>query len=190
MAASADAPLLAQALTPAAFAPFGSVIAPPAGAVAGAAGGAVGAAAGQAINAGTTQRYELVPHLDLQRAGGRGVLALYRSQARSFPLQLQAMERHALGMQAFLPLHGQRFVVVVAAAGDTCPATALQAFVTDGTQGVLLAAGTWHHPLLALDGGDYLVLERRAATVDCDVLPLAPSVLLSLAAAPPASIRA
>jgi ureidoglycolate lyase len=168
---AAEATLLAQPLTAAGFAPFGTVNAPPAD-----------ASGGQAINADTTQRFELVAPLDLQRAGGHGVLALYRSQPRSVPMQLLEMERHSLGMQMFMPLHGQRFVVVVAAPGDTCPATALQAFVTDGSQGVLLAAGTWHHPLLALDGGDYLVLERRSAVVDCEVLPLPAPVLLMLAA--------
>jgi ureidoglycolate lyase len=37
------------------------------------------------------------------------------------------------------------------------------------------AAGTWHHPLIALDsGGDFLVVDRRApsAADDCDEHPL------------------
>jgi ureidoglycolate lyase len=163
--------LLAQPLTASAFEAFGSVIEPPAA-----------AHGGQAINAGTTARFELVPQLDLVRDGGRAVLALYRSQPRSFPLRLLELERHALGAQAFVPLHGQRFVLVVAPAGDALEPDAVQAFVTDGTQGVLLHAGTWHHPLLALDGGDYLVLERRGTAVDCDVLPLPAPLLLALRA--------
>ena len=163
--------LLPQPLTAAAFAPFGTIIEPPA-----ASRGA------QPINAGTSARFEVVPELDLVRAGGRAVLALYRSQPRRFPLPLLELERHALGAQAFMPLRSQRFVVVVAPAGDAFTPGAVQAFVTNGTQGVLLHAGTWHHPLLAVDGGDYLVLERRAAAPDCELLPLSVPLLLALGA--------
>lgn len=82
----------------------------------------------------------------------RAMLAVFRSTARNFPLQLVEMERHALGSQTFIPLGMHRFVVVVAAAGSACSAGALQAFVTNGQQGVLLAPGTWHHALLAVEG--------------------------------------
>ncbi|WP_338138203.1 ureidoglycolate lyase [Comamonas aquatica] len=33
----------------------------------------------------------------------------------------------------------------------------------------MLAPGTWHHALLAVEGGDFVVIERRAAQVDCDI---------------------
>jgi ureidoglycolate lyase len=168
---AAEPMLVPRPLTPGAFSAFGTVVEAPGD-----------AGSGQAINAGTTQRFELLQHLDLTRHNGRGVLALYRSQPRAFPLHLRELERHALGMQAFVPLQGQRFVVVVAPAGDTLAADAVQAFVTNGRQGVVLNAGTWHHPLLALDGGDYLVLERRGDTVDCEVLPLPTPLLLALRA--------
>ena len=74
-------------------------------------------------------------------------------------------------------------VLVVAAAGVPAEALGehLQAFVSNGTQGVLLAPGTWHHGLLALDAGDYLVLERRGDAVDGDMADLASPVRLAWA---------
>jgi ureidoglycolate lyase len=92
------------------------------------------------------------------------------------------MERHALGSQTFVPMGGQRrFVIVVARAGAAPSANALTAFVTDGRQGVMLAPGTWHHALLAVDAGDFVVVERVAATVDCDVSEVNPTVSVTWA---------
>ena len=47
-------------------------------------------------------------------------------------------------------------------------------------QGVVLAPGTWHHALLAVEGGDFAVVERRAAQVDCDVCGVDPALTVAL----------
>ncbi|MEJ7686890.1 MAG: ureidoglycolate lyase [Variovorax sp.] len=147
--------LVAQPLTAQAFAPFGTVLAAPAG-------------PGRFINGGNAERFDLVDDLQLGAEGGRPLLALFRAQARRFPHAVTEMERHALGSQSFMPLGERRFVIVVAPAGDRPSAAALTAFVTDGAQGVSLAPGTWHHALLAIDAGDFVVVERAGAAVDCD----------------------
>lgn len=163
--------LIPQALTETAFAPYGRVLQVPAG-----------GHGGQAINEGTSQRFELVADALLTADAGRPVISISRALARALPMDLLVMERHRLGSQSFVPLGAaRRFVVVVAAAGVPVESLAeqLQAFVTDGRQGVMLAPGTWHHGLLALDAGDYLVLERRGDAVDCDLADLAPPVRLA-----------
>ena len=51
----------------------------------------------------------------------------------------------------------------------------IRCFLAAPGQGVNLARGTWHHPLLALDaGGDFLVIDRGGpgAADDCDEHPL------------------
>ncbi|WP_017759518.1 ureidoglycolate lyase [Pseudacidovorax intermedius] len=155
-----------QPLTADAFAPFGTVIAaPPQG-------------RGRPINGGTTERFDLVDDLQLQASGGRAQLALFRAQARRFPHAVTEMERHDLGSQSFIPLGVLRFIVVVAPAGDAPESGALVAFLTDGHQGVTLAPGTWHHALLAVDAGDFAVIERAAPQVDCDVHALVTPALL------------
>ncbi len=160
--------LTPQPLTAAAFAPFGSVVDP--------------AAAGVPVNAGTSARSEAVPALDLQRDGGRAVLAVYLAQARRFPFDAVALERHRLSDQVFLPLGGaRRCVLLVARASVAEPgADDGHAFISDGLQGVRIAAGTWHHGLLALDDGPWAVLERRADAVDCDERVLTPPIRLRL----------
>jgi ureidoglycolate lyase len=163
-------PLRLQPLTDAAFAPFGRVL-----------HWTPAAVADEAINGGSARRLALVGDARLTAEGGRAVLSISRAAARTLPMRLTEVERHVHGSQAFVPLGARlRLAVVVARPGAAPSAADLAAFVTNGQQGVLLAPGTWHHALLALDAGDFLVLERRAQAADCDLHTLpAPVQLLS-----------
>lgn len=166
----ATALLHPQPFTAAAFAPYGRVLQAAAGILPGA----------ETINGGTAQRLELVSDALLGAGADRPVIALMRAQARVLPLAITALERHRLGSQSFVPLGApRRFVLVVARPGPAPAAAAqLAAFATDGTQGAWLAPGTWHHALLALDAGDFLVIERRGELPDCDTVVLAQPVQL------------
>jgi len=163
-------PLVAQPLTAHAFAPFGTVI-------------SAEGLSGRPINAGTTMRFDVIADLQLTLGGGTPLLAVYRASARRFPLPLVEFERHARGSQAFVPVAGARFVVVVARGDAPLTAEGLHAFTVEGTQGVVLAPGTWHHGLLARDAGDFVVLERGKPAgehVDCDVRHLQAPVEVAL----------
>ncbi|MFO6418820.1 ureidoglycolate lyase [Hylemonella sp. W303a] len=154
-------------LTPEAFAPFGLVIQYPGG-------------TGRTINSGSAQRVDLTADLQLQTAGGTAALALFRARARVFPQSLTMLERHALGSQSFIPLGQRRFVIVVAPAGAAPSAADVHAFITNGEQGITLLPGVWHHALLAVDAGDFVVIERAARAVDCDEVNLAQPLTLLL----------
>ena len=83
------------------------------------------------------------------------------------------MERHPLGSQAFLPLAGASYLIVVAPAGEFDPAQ-MRAFWTEGWQGVNYAKGVWHHPLLALERvSDFVVVDRGGEQPNCDEIALA-----------------
>jgi ureidoglycolate lyase len=160
--------LTPQPLTAAAFARYGQVI-------------DTTVADTWPVNGGSSRRHEALPAMDLQRDGGRAVLAVYDALARTWPFEARVLERHRLSEQVFLPLGGaRRCVLLVAPAGAPPRPEDCEAFVTSGHQGVSLAAGTWHHGLLALDDGPWAVLERRArdGVVDCDEHALATALTL------------
>jgi ureidoglycolate lyase len=142
--------LRAEPLTREAFAPYGDVI-------------DARGLAGVSINDGQALRFDDFATIDVGTGGGSPRLAIFEVTAAAAPLSLRLIERHPLGTQAFVPLAGQRFVVVVAPpeldAAQLGPSS-LRAFVTDGRQGTNYRRGTWHHPLLALEGGAFLVLDR------------------------------
>lgn len=154
-------------LTQAGFAPFGQVI----------------ETAGHtpiAINQGYCQRFDDLAKLDVTAKQGRPVLSIFRSQALETPLYLHQMERHLLASQAFIPLGGRPWLVVVAPAGKFARAQ-MRGFVASGKQGVNFAPGTWHHFSLALDqSADFLVIDRAAMEPDCEEIKLEPAILLEV----------
>ena len=142
-------------LTAAAFAPYGEVIE------------ASPAAERRIINAGNTERFHDLANIDAGR-NGQTIVSIFRGQPRELPFAITMMEKHPLASQAFMPLSGQPYLVAVATPGDTVSAEAIRVFLAQPHQGVNYAAGTWHHPLLALnDVCDFLVIDRAGDGDNC-----------------------
>lgn len=139
--------LAIEPLTRDAFAPFGDVI-------------ETEGAKQIPINLGTTIRFHDLAKVDVADEGGRPLVNLFRGQPRMLPFEVNMLERHPLGSQAFVPLNDRPYLIVVAPAGDLDPAK-IRAFVTHGWQGVNYAKGVWHHPLIALgEVSDFIVVDR------------------------------
>lgn len=143
-------------------------------------GDVIEASAAQAvyeINGGTTQRFHDLARIDTASEAGHTVLSLFRAQARELPFEVVMLERHPLGSQAFVPLHGARYIVVVAEHPQAEP----QAFLADAGQGVNYRRGVWHHPLIALDRpSDFLVLDRAGPGANCDEVALSRAWLVNV----------
>ena len=87
----------------------------------------------------------------------------------SLPYRFDLVERHPLGTQAFVPLSHFMFFVVVGRAAESVEPEDLEAFVTNGSQGVNYRKGVWHMPMIALEGGqEFLIVDRGADTDNCD----------------------
>jgi ureidoglycolate lyase len=79
------------------------------------------------------------------------------------------LERHPKASQAFMPLSGRPFLIVVAPCGDRLERDDIRTFLSNGRQGINFAPGVWHHPLLALQGeSDFLVIDRDDPDDNCD----------------------
>jgi ureidoglycolate lyase len=168
--------LQVQPLSATAFSPYGEVIGIPATGEPG-----VGLARGlpvRAINGGTSQRFDMPGGLDLHAHAGQPCVAVFRARAQALAGPWRLLERHRLGTQTFIPLAGARCVVLVARGQAAPDLTTLAAFAVHGAQGFTLHADTWHHGLIALDAGDFVVIERRGDTVDCEFAELAQPVTL------------
>ncbi|ANF83278.1 ureidoglycolate hydrolase (plasmid) [Acinetobacter sp. NCu2D-2] len=122
------------------------------------------------INDQHTERYHALAEAETDAKVG---LSIFRNiKNTEIPFQVSMLERHPVGSQAFIPMQGQSFLIVVAPALDqvTPDLSKLQAFISDGTQGVNYRAGTWHHPLLTLEApSDFVVIDRIGTGPNCDV---------------------
>jgi len=134
-------------LTKTAFSPFGQVV-------------ERDPASLQMINSGTTERYHALAEVEALGTEGRAIISLFRGQARSFPYEVDMMERHPYGSQSFHPLDGRPWLVVVAEDRGGQPGEPV-VFLASGEQGINYRANTWHHPLMALgETSDFLVVDR------------------------------
>lgn len=132
------------------------------------------------INDGNTERYHDLANIQ-PGPDGVAIVSIFRGLPRSLPFQVSMMERHPLASQAFIPMSGLPYLVVVAPAGDApTRAEQLQVFLCQGHQGVNYDTGVWHHPLLALDAvSDFIVIDRRGPNDNCDVIQLKQHGLIS-----------
>ncbi len=122
------------------------------------------------INNGSTRRYHDLAKVELLN-DGHALINIFQATPLEYPLCVQMVERHPFGSQAFIPLSGNPYLILVAKAGETVEASDLKAFIATADQGVNYHAGTWHHPVLALDGiSDFLVVDRGGDGHNCDEL--------------------
>lgn len=120
-------------------------------------------------NNGAAQVFRDRANLDIAAEGGCVRVNIVRTSASQLPLRIEMMERHPLGSQAFAPLGGAEWLVVVAPPGPLDP-SAIVAFRVQGNQGINYRRGVWHHPLIALDRtSDFLVIDRAGEGANLDI---------------------
>lgn len=145
-----------EPLTAEGFAPFGDVI----------------ETAGRdwfPINNGSTQRFHALAQVQTGPADGTAIISIFRARRLEYPLTIAMLERHPHGSQAFVPLRGEPFLVVVAPPAPQPDIQAIRVFRTDGRQGINYHAGVWHHPVLALrDDDEFLIVDRAGTLPNCD----------------------
>jgi ureidoglycolate lyase len=114
-----------------AFAPFGQVLQPTVG----------------------QGRQDLIEELTNGRATARPRLSISTVEPKTLPVTAVKMERHVHSSQAFAPLDGASYLVVVAPHGpDGLPdLDGLRAFRVPGDTAINHRADTWRHPLTPLE---------------------------------------
>lgn len=152
-------------LTAERFAPYGDVIGRP-------------PEARQSMNEARFERFADLASVD-PGADGRVQLSIARARvATGLPFRFDLLERHPHGSQAFVPLDGREFVVVVGPGGEALDPGELEAFVSNGRQGVNYHRGTWHLPMIGLyEGQEFLVIDRFGGD-NCEELVLDEPVVL------------
>ncbi|MDC3734580.1 ureidoglycolate lyase [Pseudomonas syringae pv. syringae] len=160
--------LIIEPLTKEAFAPFGDVI-------------ETDGSDHFMINNGSTMRFHRLADVQTAQPEDKAIISIFRAEALPMPLTIGMLERHPLGSQAFVPLLGNPFLIVVAPVGDVPESEATRAFVSNGRQGVNYHRGVWHHPVLTIaKRDDFLVVDRSGEGNNCDEHYFAESQLLVL----------
>ncbi|HLD68967.1 MAG TPA: ureidoglycolate lyase [Pseudomonas sp.] len=148
--------LTIEPLSKEAFAPFGDVI-------------ETDGSAHFMINNGSTRRYHQLATVETAAPEDKAIISIFSAEALPMPLNIRMLERHPLGSQAFVPLLGHPFLIVVAPAGDAPQSESVRAFRSNGRQGINYHRGVWHHPVLTIEKrDDFLVVDRSGSGNNCD----------------------
>ena len=115
-----------------------------------------------AINQDTTTRFHKMATVKVLPPDAGVILSIFRGTNRGYPLEINMMERHPLGSQAFFPLSEEPWLIVVAPdAGNKPDKNKMQCLRVAGNQGVQYNCNVWHHPLLILSKTqDFFVVDR------------------------------
>ena len=139
-----------QPLATTAFAPYGDVL------------DAAGAP-DRLINQGLCGRWHDRAQLDFGPDGRAGI-SILQADVQQLPYQLDLLERHPEASQAFIPISGGTFLVVVADDQNGVPAN-IKAFQTAPGQAVNIRRNVWHGVLTPLTApGLFAVIDRIGAT--------------------------
>ncbi len=147
-----------QPLTSESFSPFGDVI-------------EVSGAKHFSINEGTIERYHDLADVDLGSSDDAKALISIAScnTVSHLPYSLPLLERHPLGSQAFIPTDNTPLVVAVAPVGESIDISEIQAFISDGSQGINYKRGVWHMPLIAMNKQQqFIIVDRGGSGNNCD----------------------
>ncbi len=137
----------ARPLTAEALAPFGEVIE------------ARGEPSFQ-INQGMCDRYHDLARIEVADDEGAPGISIGHGRPYALPLELRMLERHPEGSQAWIPLGGDPFLVVVAPDENGVPGRPV-AFLTRPGQGVNYRRGTWHGVLTPLERPQHFLIVDR-----------------------------
>lgn len=137
--------IIVQPLTVAAFAPFGDFL-------------DTSGVPDKIINQGNCARYHDRAAMDF--TDGAAGISMFDAKPRCLPYQLDMMERHPLGSQAFIPMNYAPFLIVAAQDAGGTPGRP-KAFISASGQAINFHRNVWHGVLTPLHKpGLFAVVDR------------------------------
>ena len=115
------------------------------------------------INEGFAKRFDGIANLDTSKENGETTISIFSALKRTFPMNIDMMEQHPLGSQAFIPMKETTFLSFVAPNADKPDLDKVEAFIIPPGLGVNYKTGTWHFPLIATEDMNFLVVDRKGS---------------------------
>ena len=115
------------------------------------------------INDGYAKRFNNLANINTSKDEGITIVSIFSALKRSFPMEINMMEKHPLGSQAFIPMKETIFLSLVSPPGDTPVINKIQSFIIPPKMGINYKPGIWHFPLISTEDTDFLVIDRKGS---------------------------
>ena len=113
------------------------------------------------INAGYAKRFDNLANLNTSKNEGKTIVSIFSALKRTFPMQIDMMEKHPLGSQAFIPMKETTFLAFVAPQTDKPNIEEIESFIIPPGTGINYKPGTWHFPLISTENMNFLIVDRQ-----------------------------
>ena len=113
------------------------------------------------INAGYAKRFNNLANINTSKDEGITIVSIFSALKRSFPMEIDMMEKHPLGSQAFIPMKETTFLSFVAPPGKFPEIGKIQSFIIPPKKGINYKPGIWHFPLISTEDTNFLVIDRN-----------------------------
>ena len=113
------------------------------------------------INAGYAKRFDNLANINTSKNNGNAIISIFKAFKRSFPMNIDMMEKHPLGSQAFIPMNETTFLVFVAPKGKIPNTKKIKSFIVPKQTGINYKPGIWHFPLISTKNMNFLVIDRK-----------------------------
>ena len=111
------------------------------------------------INAGYAKRFDNLVNLNTSKNNGKTIVSIFSALKRTFPMQIDMMEKHPLGSQAFIPMKETTFLSFVAPPGNFPELNKIQSFIIPPKMGINYKPGVWHFPLISTEDTNFIVID-------------------------------
>ena len=115
------------------------------------------------INAGYAKRFDNLAKIDTLKDKGETIVSIFSALKRSFPMEIDMMEKHPLGSQAFIPMKETTFLSFVAPPGNVPEINKIQSFIIPRKKGINYRPDIWHFPLISTEDTNFLVIDRKGS---------------------------
>ena len=113
------------------------------------------------INNGYAKRFNDLAKVNTDKNQGKTCISIFSALKRSFPMEIDMMEKHPLGSQAFIPMKETIFLCFVAPPGEYPEISKIQSFIIPPKTGINYKPGIWHFPLISTEDINFLVIDRK-----------------------------
>lgn len=111
------------------------------------------------INGGRAIRHFDIATVDVDAKLDRAFVSVFAAQPHPDAFEIEMLERHPLGSQAFIPLCPADWVVIVAPESSGGGPGDPIAFRPEAGYGVNIVRGVWHYPLISRCRASFLVVD-------------------------------
>jgi ureidoglycolate lyase len=113
------------------------------------------------INEGYAKRFDDLAKVNTGKNQGKTCISIFSTLKRSFPIEIDMMEKHPIGSQAFIPMKETVFLSFVAPIGVLPDVNKIKSFIVPPKMGINYKPGIWHFPLISTEDTNFLVIDRK-----------------------------